>query len=154
MSSFPFLGVSTALLGVPSFSFSLSLSLSLSFSLPLSFFIVFSFSSRLLLGAAVKRIAERDMAAGEKYPFAKAVSFGRASRRHCVARWRRRRLRTLSPITRLFPTRTGALLPSLSLSHCEENSPSSSSIWSSGLVYIRTHAREREKAFARVCVSL
>lgn len=39
---------------------------------------------------------ERDMAVSEKYPFARAVSFGRASRRHCVARWRRR-LRTLSP---------------------------------------------------------
>jgi len=31
---------------------------------------------RLVLGEAIEWVAERDMAAREKYPFAKAVSFG------------------------------------------------------------------------------
>jgi len=84
----------TAVLPLSSpFSLSLSLSLSLSSSAPRWW----SFHRLVVLGEAIERVAERDMAASEKYPFAKAVSFGRASRRHCVAR-RRRRLRTLSPL--------------------------------------------------------
>lgn len=111
-----------------------------------------SFSSRLLLGAAVERIAERDMAAGEKYPFAKAVSFGRASRRHCVARWRRR-LRTLSSTTHPAPPLALGLFylrafPTARETHplrLRHDPPVS-------CTYVRM--RERKRKRSRVCVSM